>query len=117
MSFLFILFRKRTNMKKKILISLVLIVALGCKKTKFSDDNTNLYKWKRDMYRAPVQKDEPSLFYSRNGTLARNNSAVFISSDFVVLTEYLKDKQQDSIYKASGGMQVYKYEKLERVGK
>ncbi|WP_316791853.1 hypothetical protein [Pedobacter frigoris] len=103
-------------MTKNILIALLLTIALGCKKNKFSDDDTNFYKWKRDLYRAPVQKDEPALFYSRDGKIAANLSGIFVSSDFVILTEYRKDKQQDSIYKASGKMQVYKYEKLERAG-
>lgn len=102
-------------MAKNILIALLLIAALGCKKNKFSGDDTTIYKWKRDLYRAPVQKDGPSLFHSRTGNLENNKSAVFLSSDFVLLTAYHKDKQQDSIYKASGKMQVYKYEKLERV--
>jgi len=102
-------------MTKNILIALLLIAALGCKKNKFSNDDTTLYKWKRDLYRAPVQKDDAAFFNSRNGGVSNNRSGVFLSSDFVVLTEYRKDKQQDSIYKASGKMQVYKYEKLERV--
>ncbi len=102
-------------MAKKLLIVLLLIVALGCKKNKFSDDDTNLYKWKRDLYRAPVIKEEPALFYSRDGQIGENRLAILVSSDYVILTEYRKDKQQDSIYKASGKMQVYKYEKVERV--
>jgi hypothetical protein len=114
-SFFFIIFRKRNNMAKNILIALLLIVALGCKKNKFSDDNTNLYKWKRDLYRAQVQKEEPASFYSRDGNLASNQQAILISSDFVILTEYHRDQQQDSIFKASGRMQVYKYEKIEKV--
>lgn len=103
-------------MKKHILIAFLLLVALGCKKNKFSDDDTNVYKWKRELFRAQVQKEEPASFFSRDGKLATNRSAIFISSDVVILTEYRKDKQQDSIYRASGNMQVYKYEKLERVG-
>jgi hypothetical protein len=114
-SFFFIIFKKRNNMAKNILIALLLIVALGCKKNKFSDDNTNLYKWKRDLYRAQVQKEEPASFYSRDGNLASNQQAILISSDFVILTEYHRDQQQDSIFKASGRMQVYKYEKIEKV--
>jgi len=102
-------------MTKKILIPLLLMTALGCKKNKFSTDDVNLYNWKRELYRAPVQKDGPAMFYSKEGSLETNQSAVFISSDFVVLTEYRKDKQQDSIYKASGKLLVYKYEKLEKV--
>lgn len=103
-------------MVKNILIAMLVIVALGCKKNKFSDDDTNFFNWKRDLYRAQVQKDEPALFSSREGKVGTNQQAIFISSDYVVLTEYRKDRQQDSIYKASGRMQVYKYEKLERVG-
>jgi hypothetical protein len=102
-------------MTKSALIAMLLIVTLGCKKNTFSDDDTNFYKWKRDLYRAQVQTDGPALFYSREGKVGTNQEAIFISSDFVVLTEYGKDKQQDSIYKASGRMQVYKYEKLEGV--
>ncbi|NRF38182.1 hypothetical protein [Pedobacter foliorum] len=103
-------------MAKNILIALLLIVALGCKKNKFSDDNTNLYKWKRDLYKAPVQKEDPASFYSKDGGLASNWRAIFISSDFVILTKYSRDKQQDSIFKASGRMQIYKYEEIEKVG-
>lgn len=103
-------------MTKNILIPLLLIIALGCKKDiKFSDDDTNLYQWKRDLYRSSVEKEKPAMFYSRNGKTASDQPAIFVSSDFVVLTEYDKDKQQDSIFKASGKMLVYKYEKLERV--
>jgi hypothetical protein len=103
-------------MTKKLLIVLLLIAAFGCKKNKFSDDDTNLYKWKRDLYRAPVIKEEPALFYSRDGKIGENRMAILVSSDYVILTEYHKDRQQDSIYKASGKMQVYKYEKVERAG-
>ncbi|WP_449438362.1 hypothetical protein [Pedobacter steynii] len=60
-------------------------------------------------------KEEPALFYSRDGQIGENRLAILVSSDYVILTEYRKDKQQDSIYKASGKMQVYKYEKVERV--
>ncbi|HMI04996.1 MAG TPA: hypothetical protein VK541_21095 [Pedobacter sp.] len=102
-------------MTKNILIALLLIIALGCKKNKFSDDDTNLYNWKRDLYRSSVEKEKPAMFYSREGKIETNQNAIFVSSDFVVLTEYRKDKQQDSIFKASGKMLVYKYEKLERV--
>jgi hypothetical protein len=104
-------------MTKTILIALLLIVALGCKKDiKFSDDDTNLYNWKRDLYRSSVEKEKPAMFISRNGGTVSDQSAIFVSSDFVVLTEYRKDKQQDSVFKASGKMLVYKYEKLERAG-
>lgn len=103
-------------MAKNILIALLLIVALGCKKNKFSDDNTNLYNWKRDLYRAQVQKEEPASFYSRDGEVASNQHAILISSDFVILTKYSRDKQQDSIFKASGRMQIYKYEEIEKIG-
>jgi hypothetical protein len=103
-------------MTKNILTALLLIIALGCKKNiKFSDDNTNLYKWKRDLYRSSVEKEKPAMFYSRNGGTGTDQRAILVSSDFVVLTEYRKDKQQDSIFKASGKMLVYIYEKLERV--
>ena len=88
---------------------LLLIVALGCKK--FSDDDTTPYRWKRDLYRARVQNDNPAVFYSRDPKITGNPDAVFLSTDYVVLTEYRRDKQQDSIYKASGRMQVYKYQK------
>ncbi|ETZ23846.1 hypothetical protein [Pedobacter sp. V48] len=103
-------------MSRNFTIALILIVTLGCKKDKkYSNDNITLYKWKRDLYRAQVQKELPAQFYSRDGEVAENQYAIFITSDFVVLTEYHKDKQQDSIFKASGQMQVYKYKKLERV--
>ncbi|WP_276089817.1 hypothetical protein [Pedobacter sp. JY14-1] len=98
-------------MARNLLIALLLLVAFGCKK-KFSDDDTTLYKWKRDLYRARVKDDGPAIFYSRDPKVSRNPDAVFLSSEEVVLTEYRKDKQQDSIYKASGKTQVYKYEKI-----
>jgi hypothetical protein len=66
-------------MTKNFLIVLLLILALGCKKNKFSDDDTNLYKWKRDLYRAPVQKEEPALFYSRDGQVGENRQGLKIS--------------------------------------
>jgi len=113
---IFILFEKRNNMAKNFLIVLLLIVAFGCKKNKFSDDDTHLYKWKRDLYRAPVIKEVPALFYSRDGKIGENREAILVSSDYVILTEYRKDKQQDSIYKTSARMQVYKYEKVEKIG-
>lgn len=107
----FILFRKRNDMTKNLLILLLMIVAFGCKKN--SDDDTKLYKWKRDLYRARVQRDEPAVFFSRDPKVTGNTDAVYLSTDYVILTEYRKDKQQDSIYKASGRMQAYKYEKIE----
>jgi hypothetical protein len=100
-------------MVKNFIIALLLIIALGCKKN--STEDITLYKWKRDLYRALVQKEEPAVFYSSDPKIARNPNAIFLSSDNVVLTEYRKDIQQDSIYKASGGTRVYKYEKLENV--
>lgn len=102
-------------MTKNILLAVLLIGTLGCKKSKLSNDDTNLYKWKRDLYRAAVEKEKPALFTSRNGATASDQPAIFVSSDVVVLTEYRKDTQQDSIFKASGKMLVYKYEKLEKV--
>jgi len=103
-------------MTKNFLLALLLIVALGCKKSKFSDDDTNLYNWKRGLYRSVVLKEEPAMFYSREGRVGTNGNAILISSDIVILTEYRKDKQQDSIYRASGKMQVYRYEKMEKAG-
>jgi len=102
-------------MTKYILIALLIIAALGCKKNKFSDDDTTLYKWKRDLYRAQVLKEGPASFFSRDGKVENNHQAILISSDVVILTEYRKDLQQDSIFKATGRMQVYKYEKVETV--
>ncbi|MHA4894647.1 hypothetical protein ACXZ1K_07850 [Pedobacter sp. PWIIR3] len=100
-------------MTKNILLALLLIATLGCKKDiAYSDDDTNLYKWKRDLYTATVEKEKPAVFINREGKTASAQPAIFVSSDVVVLTEYRKDKQQDSIYKASGKMQVYKYEKI-----
>lgn len=98
-------------MAKNFLIVLMVFLAFGCKK--YSDDDATLYKWKRDLYRARVQNDNPAMFYSRDPKILGNPDAIFLSSDHVVLTEYRKDKQQDSIYKASGRMQVYKYEKVD----
>jgi hypothetical protein len=104
-------------MIKKFVLLLILVSTLGCKKDiEFSDDNTNLYRWKRDFYRAGVQKDAPAFFLSRNGGGTWSTaSGILVSSDVVVLTEFRKDKQQDSIFKASGKMRIYQYEKLERV--
>lgn len=101
-------------MAKNLFIAFLLILALGCKK--YSDDDVTRYKWKRDLYRARVQNDEPAVFYSRDPKIAKNPDAIFLSSDYVILTEYRKDKQQDSIYKASGRMLAYKYEKIEKAG-
>jgi hypothetical protein len=56
------------------------------------------------------------VFLSKEGGLEDNHSAILLSSDIVILTEYRKDRQQDSIYRASGKMQVYKYEKKKKVG-
>ena len=100
---------------KNIFLALLLLVALGCKKDKFSNDDTTLYEWKRGLYRASLPKDAPAMFLSRKGRLETNHSAILLSSDLVILTEYRKDKQQDSIYKASGKMQVYKYEKTKKI--
>ena len=104
-----------TRMTKNIFLVLLLTVALGCKKDKFSDDDITLYKWKRDLYRASLPKDGPAVFVSREGKLEDTRSAILLSSDMVILTEYRKDRQQDSVYKASGKMQVYKYEKIEKI--
>ncbi|MHA4895749.1 hypothetical protein ACXZ1K_13430 [Pedobacter sp. PWIIR3] len=104
-------------MKKNILLAFLLVIAIGCKKQEFSKDDTNLYKWKRELYRAPVDKEGPAMFYNREGKIGTDHTAVFLNSDFVVLTEYRKDKQQDSIYRASAKVLVYKYEKLENVSK
>lgn len=112
-SFFFVFFHKRNDMTKTLLIAMLLMVALGCKK--YSNDDSTLFKWKRDSYRAIVKNDEPAVFYSRDPKVTGDPGAVFLSSDLVVLTEFRKDQQQDSIYKASGRMQVYKYEKLEMV--
>ncbi|MCD0488796.1 hypothetical protein LPB86_11175 [Pedobacter sp. MC2016-14] len=98
-------------MARNLLIVSLLFLVFGCKK--YSDDDTTFFKWKRDLYRARVQNDNPALFYSRDPKISGNPDAIFLSTDFVVLTEYRKDLQQDSIYKASGGMQVYKYNKVD----
>jgi hypothetical protein len=103
-------------MAKNTLIALLLVLVIACKKDQFSTDDTNSYKWKRDLYRAQVQKEEPAAFYSREGGVATNQQSIVIRSDFVVLTEYCKDKQQDSMFNASGKMLIFKYEKLEQAG-
>lgn len=103
-------------MAKNILTAFLLVLVIACKKDPFSTDDTNVFKWKRDLYRAQVQKEEPAAFYSRNGRVATNRQAILITSDFVVLTEYRKDKQQDSMFNSSGKMLIYKYEKLEKAG-
>lgn len=110
-----LIFKKRTHMAKNILIALLLILVIACKKDPFSTEDTTSYKWKRDLYRAQAQKEEPAAFYSRDGGVATNQQPILVKSDFVVLTEYRKDKQQDSIFNSSGKMLIYKYEKLEKV--
>ena len=104
-------FKKTLVMTRNLLIALIVILFLGCKKD--SSDDTTVYKWKRDLYRARVQNDGPALFFSKDPKVKSNPDAIFLTADVVFLTEYRKDKQQDSIYKASAGMQVYKYEKEE----
>jgi hypothetical protein len=38
--------------------------------------------------------------------------SVYVSADFVALTEHQKNKQKDSIYRASERMFAFKYEKV-----
>lgn len=38
--------------------------------------------------------------------------SVYVSTDFVALTEHQKNKRKDSIYRASGRMFAFKYEKV-----
>jgi hypothetical protein len=97
-------------MVKNYLVAILLVMALGCKK--YSDDNITPYKWKRDLYRARVQSEGPAVFYSKDPNVTKNPDAIFLSSSYVILTEYLKNKQQDSIYNASGRTQIYKYKKV-----
>ncbi len=104
-------------MAKNIFIVLLMILGTGCKKSQFSSDDINLFKWKRDLYRTQVQKEQPASFYSKDGKVASNQNAILVSSDIIVLSEYRKDRQQDSIYIATGKMQIYKYEKLEKVNR
>lgn len=101
---------------KFILLLIFLGTAPGCKKP-YSDDDVTLYKWKREMYRAHVNEDGPAVFFKRDPRIIRNNDAIFVNSDMVILTERGKDQQQDSIFIASGRTLVYKYEKVERVEK
>jgi hypothetical protein len=100
---------------KNIFLALLLIVAIGCKKDKFSDDDTTLYQWKRDLYRASLPKEGPAMFLTKEGGLEDGHGSLFLSSDLVILTEYRRDKQQDSIFRSSGRMQVYKYEKKDKI--
>lgn len=112
MMYLLNLLKKRI-MAKNFIIVLLLLVAFSCKKN--STEDITHYKWKRNLYRARVQKEEPAVFYSSNPRITNNPDAIFLSSDNIILTEFRKDIQQDSIYKASGRTQVYKYEKQEQV--
>jgi len=98
-------------MAKSVLVVLLFIIALGCKK--IGDDDTTPYKWKRDLYRARVQSEGPAVFNSKDPNVARNPDAIFVSSSFVILTEHRRNEQQDSIFNASGRTQAYKYEKAD----
>jgi len=96
-------------MRRNFLLVLILILALGCKKN--NDDDTTVYKWKRDLYRAIVTNEGPAILTSSNPKL---NRSIYVDTDFVFLTEAQKSKQQDSIFNASARMLAYKYEKADR---
>lgn len=96
------------NMARNFLLVLVLILALGCKKNNDHDD-TMVYKWKRDLYRAIVTNEGPAVLGSSDPRL---RDAIYMETDFVFLTDAQKSKQQDSIFKASARMLAYKYEKV-----
>jgi len=98
-------------MAKNFLVVLLLLITLGCKKN--GDDDQTPYKWKRDLYRARVSNDGPAVFNSKDPSVAKNPDAIFLSSDYIVLTEHRRNEQQDSIYHASGRTLIYKYEKTD----
>lgn len=89
------------------LLVVMIILVTGCKKD--NGDDTTVYKWRRDLYRASVKKDGPAILASSDPPV---NLSIYISTDFVFLTEAKKNKQQDSIFKVSSRMLAYKYEKL-----
>ncbi|WP_285008668.1 hypothetical protein [Pedobacter faecalis] len=95
------------------LIPLLLAVS-ACKK-EYSNDDVTLYTWKRELYRARVHPDGPATFSNSDPKVVRNTDAVFMREDIIILTEYKKDRQQDSIFNASGRTMAYKYKKLDRV--
>jgi hypothetical protein len=95
-------------MKWTFLMIGLVVFAWGCKKDS-SDDNT-VYNWKRDLYRGAITKEGPALVGSTDMVIAPNS--VYVSTDFVALTEHQKNKQKDSIYRASGRMFAFKYEKV-----
>lgn len=94
-------------MKRNFLLVLLVVFALGCKKDK--GDDTTVYNWKRELYRGAITKDGPALVGSSEVVIGTN--AVYVSTDYVFLTERQKNAQRDSIYNASGRMFAYKYEK------
>jgi predicted RNA-binding protein YlxR (DUF448 family) len=96
-------------MLRNFFLALILILALGCKKN--NGDDVTVYKWKRDLYRAVVTNEGPAVLTSSNPKL---NKSIYVDTDFVLLTEAQKSKQQDSIFNASARMLAYKYEKLNR---
>nr|WP_068888009.1 hypothetical protein [Pedobacter panaciterrae] len=96
-------------MLRNFFLALILILELGCKKN--NGDDVTVYKWKRDLYRAVVTNEGPAVLTSSNPKL---NKSIYVDTDFVLLTEAQKSKQQDSIFNASARMLAYKYEKVNR---
>jgi len=94
-------------MKKGIWLASLLILALACKKD--NQDDTITYKWKRDLYRALLTQEGPSALASADPRL---DNSIYVSTDFVLLTEAQKNRQQDSIFRASDRILAYKYEKI-----
>ena len=97
-----------------IFLLVLLVVGFSCKKT--SDDDIIQYSWNRELFRARVHQDGPATFGDKDPRVVRNKDVIFIQADVVILTEFRKDQQQDSIFIASGRTLVYKYEKMKRVG-
>lgn len=95
-------------MARNFLLVLLMIFALACKKEN-GDDNT-VYNWKRDLYRGAITKEGPALVGSTDLVISPNS--IYVSSDYVSLTERQKNLQKDSIYRASGRMFAFKYEKV-----
>lgn len=70
---------------------MLLVMIFSCKKN--GDDDRIGYRWKRDLYRAWVYSEGPAVFYSKDLNVSGNQDAIFLSSDFVTLTEHRKNIQ------------------------
>lgn len=124
--FIFIVFLEKINdMIRNVLLMLLVVSVLSCKKETPNDDT--VYRWKRELYRGLVNNEGPAfvpMFYgmpvNSNGIVSSSNSngiintlqAIHVRTDYVSLTEAQVNSQRDSIYKASGRMFAFKYVKV-----